>query len=317
MSTDVIEPVQTEAQVEAPAKKRGRKPKQAEAQAEAPTPASIESSQIEAALDAAMQATVEPEPGAEHEAKTPEKPSFDMDMGLFKGGANLFLKEENREAAVHLAEVLGVEVKNTKNGNPYLTVSADQIDQALDLVRAAGLSADDARPRAQERAEAKAEARKTAYVEKAQDKEALRFEGAGSFLIQGMKQLLQSGRTYVGGQELAVYQTKESQAEQAKIAEARAAGQDVKDKPIEIGVYDKRTETVIAKGTVERDDKGNVQVHVSLDQIEKANQQRPDNMQLIIPKREAVVESLEAVITAKAEVRASKPVRKAKDGEGR
>ena len=250
---------------------------------------------IEAAVEApAVEAVAVEAP----EAAAPEKPSYDVDMGLFKGGANLFGKEENRAVMEAVAAEVGVEVKNTKNGNPYITVSRDQLDTAMKTAEAAGLSVGDARPR-----------EAANYVAKQQVKEALRFEGAGNLLIQASQRMFETGRTFVPGKELNVYQTKESVADQAAIAEARAAGKDVKDKPIEIGIFDKRTETVIAKGTVGRDEKGQVAVDVTLDQIAKANERRPDNMQLIIPTREAVVANLSKAI----EQRAVKPVIKAKD----
>lgn len=287
-----------------PARKSRAKAKSKEAAAaeapapvEAPAPAamtaeSVLPDEIESMLTS-IEAAVEA-PAAE----SAEKPAYDVDMGLFKGGANLFVKEENRPAMETMAAAVGVEVKNTKNGNPYITVSREQLDTAMKTAEAAGLSVHDARPIEREN-----------FIAKQQAKEALRFEGAGNLLIQASQRMFEVGKTFVPGKELNVYQTKESVEEQAKIAEARAAGKDVKDRPIEIGIYDKRTETVIAKGTVDRDAKGEVVVDVKLDQIAKANQRRPENMQLIIPTREAVVANLSKAV----EQRAAKPVLKAKD----
>ena len=302
MTMTVEAPADVVAEVKPARKSRAKKAKEAPAVEAVEAPVSItaesvlpeEIQSILTNIEAAVEAGAVEGP----EAAAPEKPAYDVDMGLFKGGANLFGKEENRAVMEAMAVEVGVEVKNTKNGNPYITVSRDQIDTAMKTAEAAGLSVGDARPR-----------EAANYAAKQQAKEALRFEGAGNLLIQASQRMFETGKTFVPGKELNVYQTKESVADQAAIAEARAAGKDVKDKPIEIGIFDKRTETVIVKGSVGRDEKGQVTVDVTLDQIAKANQRRPENLQLIIPTRETVIANLNKAV----EQRAVKPVPKAKD----
>lgn len=321
------------------AKAAAKAAQEQEAAAPAPEPITAESittEEISSAIDAVM--GIEPEqsqPEAQQpqpeqsqpEQAEPEKPAYDVGMSMFGNGngANLFAKPEQAAIMQQVADELGVEMKmsNPKpredgmigEPKPYISVKNEQVQEAIDKLQAAGLSVNDTRERFQEGRQNYLAEKQAAREQAA---ETLKVEGAGSLLILAAKNTLQAGRTFVEGDEINLYQTKESVAEQKQIAEDRAAGKDVKDKPVEYGAYDKVTKMQIAKGTVGRDENGQVQVEVKLDKISEANAKRPESKQIKPPTRDQAIESLQNMVETKAQLKAS-PVRKdkAKSDDGR
>ncbi len=298
-----------------------------EAAASAPEPVTadgITTEEISSALDAVM--GIEPEQ-SQPEQSEPEKSACDVGMSIFGNGngANLFAKSEQAAVMQQVATELGIEMKmsNPKaredgtigEPKPYISVKNEQVQEAIDKLQAAGLSVNDTRERFQEGRQNYLAEKQAAREQAA---ETLKVEGAGNLLILAAKNTLQVGRTFVEGDEINLYQTKESAAEQKQIAEDRAAGKDVKDKPIEYGAYDKVTQMQIAKGTVGRDENGQVQVSVTLDKVAEANAKRPENKQIKPPTREQAIESLQKMVETKAQLKAG-PVKKdkAKSDDGR